>query len=271
MNFIKKLFLWLLGILTLCAAGVFLFVKIAPQFGAPPEGASLARVLASPQYQDGVFVNGIPTSMDMSAGKMVTTLKEFMTAPHTTPDQPLPVDFNEGQKLSPDSLLHLTWFGHSAVLLEMEGKRILLDPMLGPAASPVPFFAQRFAYREPIDMAQFTDIDAVVFSHDHYDHLDYPSVQQLDPHVGHFYVPLGVGGTPGALGRGPRQNHRTRLVAVGLRRGHYVYGYARPALFGPGPHRPQQNPLGLVGGAGPQPLGLFQRRQRLRSALPRDR
>ena len=42
-------------------------------------------------------------------------------------------------------------------------------------------------------MTQFTDIDAVVFSHDHYDHLDYPSVQQLNPHVGHFYVPLGVG------------------------------------------------------------------------------
>lgn len=94
----------------------------------------------------------------------------------------------------PDTSVYVTWFGHSAVLLEIEGKRILLDPMLGPAASPVPFFAKRFAYRQPIDFAPLVKIDAVVISHDHYDHLDYGSIQKLNPNVGHFYVPLGVGG-----------------------------------------------------------------------------
>lgn len=52
---------------------------------------------------------------------------------------------------NPDSLVHITWFGHSAVLLEIEGKRIRLDPMFGPAASPVYFFGQRFHYQQPID------------------------------------------------------------------------------------------------------------------------
>ena len=149
MNFFKKLLKYLLILVVVLGAGIVLFVNVAPQFGAPPEGARLARVQASPHYQAGTFVNGIPTSMDMSAGKMVTTLKEFMTAPNTRPEEPLPVDFAQTGTPAADTLLHLTWFGHSAVLLEMEGKRILLDPMLGPAASPVPFFGQRFAYRNP--------------------------------------------------------------------------------------------------------------------------
>ena len=128
----------------------------------------------------------------MSADSIVSTLKEFINAKDTRPDEPLPVDFSR-EKTNTDTLMHITWFGHSAVLLEIEGKRILLDPMLGPSASPVPFFAQRFDYREPIDFAPLVNIDAVVISHDHYDHLDYESIQKLNPNVGHFYVPLGVG------------------------------------------------------------------------------
>ncbi len=172
--------------------GMFIFIKAAPQFGAAAEGARLDRMKTSPQYSDGTFVNSIHTSMDMSADSIVSTLKEFFSAKNTRPDQPLTTDFSD-KKTPLDSLMHVTWFGHSAVLLEIEGKRILLDPMFGPAASPVPFFAKRFAYREPIDLAQLVNIDAVVISHDHYDHLDYGSIQELNPNVGHFYVPLGVG------------------------------------------------------------------------------
>ncbi len=192
MKFLKKLFKYLLIVIVVVALGIFLFVTFAPQFGRSPEGARLARVEASPQYGDGAFVNPIPTSMAMSADSILSTLEEFINAKNTRPDQPLPVDFSKKNQ-NPDSLIHVTWFGHSAVLLEIEGDRILLDPMLGPAASPVPFFAKRFAYREPIDFAQFKNIDAVVISHDHYDHLDYGSIQKLDPNVGHYYVPLGVG------------------------------------------------------------------------------
>lgn len=191
-KFLKTLLKYLLLLVVVLVAGIAIFVNTAPQFGAAAKGTRLARMKASPEYHEGTFMNLIPTSMDMNAGKMVETMEEFINAKGTRPDQPLPVDFAD--KVPPaDTLVHITWFGHSAVLLELDGKRILLDPMLGPAASPVPFFAQRFAYRAPIDMAQFTNIDAVVISHDHYDHLDYPSIQKLDAQVGHFYVPLGVG------------------------------------------------------------------------------
>jgi len=92
-----------------------------------------------------------------------------------------------------DSTTYITWYGHSALLLEMEGKRILLDPMFGAYSSPVSFFGKRFAYQSPIDINAFTNIDAVILSHDHYDHLDYVSILKLKDHVKHFYVPLGVG------------------------------------------------------------------------------
>ncbi|GHB78285.1 MBL fold metallo-hydrolase [Persicitalea jodogahamensis] len=193
MNFLKGFFKYTLLLIIFVGATIFIFVSTSPQFGRAPEGERLARVEASPQYQDGTFVNAIHTSMDMSVDSIVSTLKEFIGAENTRPDQPLPVDFSKNTP-DTDSLVHVTWFGHSAVLLEIEGKRILLDPMLGPSASPVPFFAKRFAYREPIDFSQFVNIDAVVISHDHYDHLDYGSIQKLNPNVGHFYVPLGVGG-----------------------------------------------------------------------------
>lgn len=193
LNFLKKLLKYLLILIVVVAAGIFLFVSFAPQFGAKSQGASLVRIESSPQYKDGSFVNALTTTLGMNRDSILSTLKEFINAKNTRPDQPLPVDFSQ-EKTNPDSLVHVTWFGHSAVLLEIEGKRILLDPMLGPAASPVFFFGKRFDYQEPIDFAQFVNIDAVVISHDHYDHLDYGSIQKLNPNVKHFYVPLGVGG-----------------------------------------------------------------------------
>ncbi|MFC5530825.1 MBL fold metallo-hydrolase [Cohnella yongneupensis] len=85
------------------------------------------------------------------------------------------------------------WFGHSAVLLEIEGKRLLLDPMLGPASSPFPVFnSKRYSGPLPFKLDQLGDIDAVLISHNHFDHLDRDSIRKLMHRVGHFYVPSGV-------------------------------------------------------------------------------
>jgi L-ascorbate metabolism protein UlaG (beta-lactamase superfamily) len=188
-----KIFLKVLLVIGLLVGGGLLFVSFAPQFGAPPEGKHLEKIQTSPNYADGSFVNAIPTSMDMSFGDGLETIKEYITATNTEPEQPLPTAFSASSTVGSDTSLAITWFGHSALLLEMAGKRILLDPMLGPTASPVSFIGHRFDYREPIDFSLLKDIDFVVLSHDHYDHLDYPSIQKLNPEVGHFYVPLGVG------------------------------------------------------------------------------
>ncbi|MEH0153204.1 MBL fold metallo-hydrolase [Limibacter armeniacum] len=177
----------------LLTAAVVLFVNCAPQFGGKATGISLDKMKNSRNYKDGKFVNLVETSMDMGVGSMLETMKEYFQKVNGTPSQPLPVKFGEGDQSAVDSLTYLTWFGHSAFLLEMEGQRILLDPMLGKAASPVPFMINRFPYEEKIDIDAIEDIDAVIISHDHYDHLDHSSIVKLDKVVNHFYVPLGVG------------------------------------------------------------------------------
>ena len=183
----------LIGIATL-GLGITLFVSFAPQFGAKSSGAQLARISQSKNYKDGQFVNLIETELDYSFSSMSKALWEFATAKNTAPKKPLPVKFGENDKaVGNDSLVQITWFGHSAFLLEMEGKRLLLDPMFGPSASPVSFTGKRFPYERPIDFDQFTNIDAVIISHDHYDHLDYGSIVRLNNQVKHFFVPLGVG------------------------------------------------------------------------------
>ena len=88
----------------------------------------------------------------------------------------------------------LIWFGHSAFLLQLDGKNILIDPMLGNSPSPHPLLGtSRFKEELPITVEKLPKIDLVLISHDHYDHLDYGSIQQLKDKVQQFYVPLGVG------------------------------------------------------------------------------
>ena len=178
----------------ICACAVALYVNFAPQFGAQPQGEHLVKISASIHFQNGVFVNQVETIMDYGLLKTAKMIRDFLTVDNINPTDPLPVKFAAGNAIvALDTLTSVTWYGHSAFLLEMEGKRLLLDPMFGPAASPFSFVGQRYAYQQPIDLEQFTKIDAVLISHDHYDHLDYSSIVKLQPHVGHFFVPLGVG------------------------------------------------------------------------------
>ncbi|HAQ07839.1 MAG TPA: hypothetical protein DCR24_10060, partial [Bacillus bacterium] len=88
----------------------------------------------------------------------------------------------------------ITWFGHSAFLLEIEGKSILVDPMFGRAPSPFPMFGgKRYSGTLPFEIEEMPIIDAVLLSHDHYDHLDYGSIMKLKEKVKQYFVPLGVG------------------------------------------------------------------------------
>jgi L-ascorbate metabolism protein UlaG (beta-lactamase superfamily) len=88
----------------------------------------------------------------------------------------------------------LTWFGHSAVLLEIDSVKIFIDPMLGLHAGPVPLISpKRYNEELPIAIEKLPFIDIVLISHDHYDHLDYGSILKLKDKVGKFFVPLGVG------------------------------------------------------------------------------
>jgi len=87
----------------------------------------------------------------------------------------------------------LVWFGHSSFLLQMAGKNILIDPMFGKVAAPHPLLGgNRFNEEFPLEIEKLPLIDAVIYSHDHYDHLDYQSVLKIKDKTNHFFVPLGL-------------------------------------------------------------------------------
>ena len=191
---IKRIALVLALIVVVISIGVTLFVSLAPQFGAKPEGEDLIRIKQSENFQNEEFINIIETSMELDLSKLPDLMQSLLFPPKgKNPAKLLPTKWEEGNSTYIDSLAYITWYGHSAVKLEIDGKTILLDPMLGSASAPVSFMTQRFGYQEPIDFSAIGDIDAIIISHDHYDHLDHESILKLKDKTKHFYTALGVG------------------------------------------------------------------------------
>lgn len=187
----------MLGLLGVTVSAIILFVNFYPTFGASQTDEKIEKFNRTGHYSDGVFVNQIPTSLEMSFSKSISIIKDFAAGvPHSKPEKPLPVIPLDSLTIvsKTDSLLRLTWFGHSAFLLEINGKNILLDPMFGDVPAPHPLLgSKRFTEGLPIEIEKLPFINAVLFSHDHYDHLDYDSIMKLKEKTGHFFVPLGVG------------------------------------------------------------------------------
>ncbi|WP_236021397.1 MBL fold metallo-hydrolase [Algoriphagus oliviformis] len=195
LRLLKYTSMTLLTILVLLIVLVFLFVQFSPQFGAAPDKSSQLRYEQLPYYTDGKFSNLIPTNMDMSTGKAIRMLPEFFkNDPARRPDFEIPIEKRDSLELTgPVAATRLVWFGHSAFLLQIDGKTILIDPMLGEVPSPHPLLGKkRFSKELPIAIEKLPKIDLVMISHDHYDHLDYGSIQKLMGKTERFLVPLGV-------------------------------------------------------------------------------
>jgi len=192
-SILLKVFLGLVALILLFVIATALFIQLSPQFGESPSGKYLSRIEKSPNYLNGIFVNLIETSLEYSFSNSVAVMKEYNNAVNLAPESTIETKFDLPKPEIADSTFRATWYGHSAILLEFADARIFLDPMLGEYAAPVPFFGQRFSNRPEFDLESIGELDAVIFSHDHYDHLDYPTIKAIHEKVGHFYVPLGVG------------------------------------------------------------------------------
>ncbi|WP_225986511.1 MBL fold metallo-hydrolase [Rufibacter sp. LB8] len=195
----KKFMIILFSILGSVAAGGALFMAFAPEFGAAAQGQSLDRIKKSKQYKDGRFENVHYTPMmdESSFGEKAKIFVSFMKGvENSSPIDQLPMMRpTQAEYLAPSSSAapEITWFGHSAVLIELDGKRIFADPMLGKRPSPVSFVgSKRFSDELPIKIEDLPPLDVVLLSHDHYDHLDRGSIRKLKDKTGHFVVPLGV-------------------------------------------------------------------------------
>ncbi len=186
-------FLIILGVLFLGSCGLYL--AAGKQFGGSASGERLERMRASPNFADKKAINPVPTDNSWGPSKIWETLKDYRGGHKTVPDTSLPVITLTGKSFAekPATGLRVTWLGHSSVLLEIDGKTILFDPVFSERASPFSFIGPKRFHPTPLSVDQLPPIDAVVISHDHFDHLDYKAVVRLEPKTTAFYVPLGVG------------------------------------------------------------------------------
>lgn len=157
--------------------------------GARATGARLARMERSPRYRDGVFVNELP----MVEPELLTALARWLAGgSHTTPEEPIPLE-EPSLARAPASGLRITWLGHSTMLVEIDGATVLTDPVWGERASPSSVLGPRRFHPPPLALDSLPAIDAIVLSHDHYDHLDEPTVRALEAIAPRYLAPLGVG------------------------------------------------------------------------------
>jgi L-ascorbate metabolism protein UlaG (beta-lactamase superfamily) len=184
--------IFLLIILFLIVATI-LFMQL-PKFGKTPSGERLTKVLASPNFKKGKFENMSHTP-DLTEGVSYWSVtKEFFFAkrPRRKPTSVLPS--------AKTDLLHLpanedvlVWFGHSSYFMQIDGKKILVDPVLSGAASPLAFTTPSFAGTDIYSTDELPSIDYLFLTHDHWDHLDYTTIMAMKPKTKLVICSLGTG------------------------------------------------------------------------------
>lgn len=164
------------------------------QFGGKLTSELEEKYSQSPNWQEGKFMNLEETTMNVNLLSLPKLLyKQFFETKGRQPKSPIPVEpFEKEVFLADSDRAKFIWYGHSVVLMRINGKTLLIDPMLGPDAAPIaPFKSKRFSDNTLSLIEQFPDIDLVLLTHDHYDHLDLASMELLIPKVKEFYVALG--------------------------------------------------------------------------------
>ena len=183
-----------LTIILLLAVVVFLFLQ-QPMFGKLPLGERLEAIKQSPNYKNGAFQNLSPTP-DLTEGASYYEVgKEFLFGgkKRRFPNGKIPSIKTDLRNLDPEKDI-LVWFGHSSYFIQIDGKRILVDPVFCGSASPIPFGTRAFEGTDIYDVADMPDkIDYLFISHDHWDHLDYQTVKALKPKIKTVICGLGVG------------------------------------------------------------------------------
>lgn len=163
-----------------------------PVFGDVPGGDRLARIKKLSNYKDGALVNLSPTPMKPDDVSYWDIIKGMLRKnPNRTPSKPLPhvaPDFRRSEQTK------VIWFGHSSYLIQTGGLNILVDPVFSARTSPFSFLGTKnYAGSDFIRLEDIPDPDIVLITHDHYDHLDYPSILKLKERTKHFVTSLGVG------------------------------------------------------------------------------
>ncbi|MEU0570736.1 MBL fold metallo-hydrolase [Nonomuraea sp. NPDC005983] len=186
----------LVGGAALAAAG-WALRNVPAELGVRPLTSGPARadrIRQSPQFRDGTFVNPMPEPTTLMSAPPPNLLRELARdKEQRRPAGPVPLRVPPSDAPSPDGL-RAVWYGHASTLVEIEGKRVLFDPVWSVRPSPSQFVGPKRHHPLPVELNRLPQIDAIAISHDHYDHLDMATVRSLTAtQKAPFLVPLGIG------------------------------------------------------------------------------
>jgi L-ascorbate metabolism protein UlaG (beta-lactamase superfamily) len=202
--------------------------------GKKPDGARLERIKASPRWTGEQFRNLHPITPGLrDPNASMPTLSDFLCGgERRVPRGPLPsMNPLDTWRKAPASGLRATWLGHSTVLIEIDGLRILTDPVWGPRASPSRIAGPKRFQPVPVPLRAMPPVDLVIVSHDHYDHLDYPTITRLARLNVPFVTSLGVGAHLESWGVRPE-----RIVELDWWESHSVPGTGVTVSAAPSQH-----------------------------------
>lgn len=174
-------------------AAVYLFMQ-QTKFGNVPNGERLELIKLSPQYKNGAFDNQSPTPSLTEGASYTSVMKEFFFTKHDRkkPSQPLPSVKTNLLQLKKEENIWV-WMGHSSYFMQIDGKTILVDPVLSGSASPLSFTTKSFPGSDIYTTDDIPPIDFLFLSHDHWDHLDYNTLRKLKSKTKIIITGLGTG------------------------------------------------------------------------------
>ncbi len=192
LRFIKIIFKSLLILVAGLVVITWLFMQ-QKSFGKLPSGKRLERIRQSPNYKDGSFQNLVPTEMLAEGASYPKMMIDFFSKGiNREPSKTLPSILTNLKSLPDEPTI--IWFGHSSYLITVNGKRVLVDPVFSQRASPVQYMGGKaYPVTNPYSIDNFPDVDLVVISHDHYDHMDYNTILKLQSKTKFFCTGLGIG------------------------------------------------------------------------------
>jgi L-ascorbate metabolism protein UlaG (beta-lactamase superfamily) len=183
----------LISILMVITVGIFLFMQ-RPDFGKAPSPKRVADFRQSSNYRNKSFQNRNPTPALTEGVTYTKVLKQFLFErnKNRSPLHPLPSVKTNLHSVDPNENI-IVWFGHSSYFMQVDGKKILVDPVFSGNASPLPNTMKSFTGTDVYTVKDIPDIDFLFITHDHWDHLDYKTVTALKSKIHHIYTGLGVG------------------------------------------------------------------------------
>ncbi|ACU08048.1 Zn-dependent hydrolase of the beta-lactamase fold-like protein [Flavobacteriaceae bacterium 3519-10] len=193
MKTLKKIMISLLIFIVLLASGTSLFLNQS-QFGKAPSGKRLERIQKSPHYKNGRFdnLNKTPQLAEDTSMPEVMFRMFFGKTQDTKPRKPFSFTKTYLKTLKPEENVYI-WMGHSSYFIQIDGKKILVDPVFSGNASPVSFTTKAFAGADLYSTDDIPELDYLIISHDHWDHLDFKTVKKLKPKVKKVITGLGTG------------------------------------------------------------------------------